>query len=97
MSQLPEVTPQHSTAWVAQTWLSFALSFGGTLVCLYVAPVDLWMKACLAMGVVFTVGSTFSLAKTLRDQHESTRLHKRIDDARLNRMISEHDPLKPAL
>ncbi len=97
MSSIPEVTPQHSTAWVAQTWLSFVLSFGMTLISLYFAPVELWVKGCVGMGLVFTVGSTFSLSKTLRDQHESTRLHKRIDDARLNRIISEHDPLKPAM
>jgi len=43
------------------------------------------------------VGSTFSLAKTVRDQHESESLRKRIDEARVNRIIAEHDPLKPAL
>ena len=60
-------------------------------------PVDPWVKAFMAMGLLFSVGSTFSLAKTVRDQHESDSLRKRIDEARVNRIIAEHDPLKPAL
>ncbi len=97
MNHLAEVTPHHSPAWVAQTWISFALSFGMTLLCIYAMPGDLWVKACLGMGTFFLVGSTFSLSKTLRDQHESLRMHKRIDEARVSRMIAEHDPLKPAI
>jgi len=29
--------------------------------------------------------------------HESMRLTARIDDARVSRLIAEHDPLKPAV
>lgn len=87
--------PVHSPAWVAQTWLSWALAFGGTLLGIYALPGDFWVKGFLAMGLLFTVGSTFSLAKTLRDLHEQGRLVARIDEARLEKMLSEHDPLKP--
>jgi hypothetical protein len=97
MSKLPETTPMHSSAWVIQTWLSFALAFGVTLMGIWFLPVDGWMKAFLGMGTLFTVGSTFSLAKTVRDQHEADSLRKRIDDARVSRLIAEHDPLKPVL
>jgi hypothetical protein len=51
----------------------------------------------MAMGLVFTVGSSISLSKTLRDQHESERLTARIDDARVSKLIAEHDPLKQAV
>lgn len=87
----------HSTGWVVQTWLSFALAVGVTGIGIWHLPVDIWVKAFMAMGLVFSVGSTFSLAKTIRDQHESESLRKRIDEARVNRIIAEHDPLKPAL
>jgi hypothetical protein len=60
-------------------------------------PVDVWVKAFMGMGLLFSVGSSLSLAKTLRDQHEADSLRNRIDEARLNRIIAEHDPLKPAL
>ena len=92
----PDVQPPHSPAWIAQTWISFALSFGLTLVGIYAMPADLWVKGFLAMGVLFTVASSVSLSKTLRDQHESERLTARIDDARVSKLIAEHDPLKTA-
>ncbi len=87
----------HSTGWVVQTWLSFAAAVGVTAIGIWHLPVDIWVKAFMAMGLLFSVGSTFSLAKTVRDQHESESLRKRIDEARVNRIIAEHDPLKPAL
>jgi hypothetical protein len=90
----PDVPTSHSSAWVVQTWLSFAISIGVTACGVWCLPVDAWIKAFIAMGLLFSVGSTFSLAKTVRDQHEAERLHKRIDDARVSKYISEHDPLK---
>lgn len=97
MSKIPEVTATHSPAWVAQTWLSFALAVGTTTFGIWCLPVDGWVRAFMGMGLLFTVGSTFSLAKTVRDQHESDTLRKRIDDARVSELIAKHDPLKPAI
>ena len=92
-----EASQIHSSAWVAQTWISFVLAVGVTGMGIWFLPVDVWVKAFMGMGLLFSVGSTFSLAKTVRDQHESESLRKRIDDARVSRMIAEHDPLKPAM
>ncbi len=92
-----EAAQIHSSAWVVQTWISFVLAVGVTAMGIWFLPVDVWVKAFMAMGLLFSVGSTFSLAKTVRDQHESESLRKRIDEARVNRIIAEHDPLKPAL
>lgn len=91
----PKVVVAHSPAWVAQTWLSFVLSVGVTAVGVWNLPVDIWVKAFLGMGLLFTVGSTFSLSKTVRDQHEMEQLGTRIDEARVSRLLSEHDPLAP--
>jgi len=92
-----ETPATHSAAWVAQTWISFVIAVGITSMGIWFLPVDVWVKAFMAMGLLFSVGSTFSLAKTVRDQHEAESLRKRIDEARVNRIIAEHDPLKPAL
>ncbi len=97
MSKMPEASQFHSPAWIAQVWIAFAAAVGVTSMGIWYLPVDVWVKAFMGMGLLFTVGSTFSLAKTLRDQHEADSLRKRIDDARVNRIIAEHDPLKPAL
>jgi hypothetical protein len=86
----------HSPAWVTQTWVSFVVSLAVTGIGIWFLPLDIWVKAFMGMGLLFSIGSTFSLAKTVRDQHESQSLRKRIDEARVNRIFAEHDPLKPA-
>src|SRR5687767_14952841 len=94
---LTDIPPAHSPAWVVQTWLSFGISIGVTSLGIAYLPVDAWVKAFMAMGLLFTVGSALSLAKTVRDMHEASRLTARIDEARVSKLIAEHDPLKPAI
>jgi hypothetical protein len=93
----PEMAQSHSPAWVVQVWLSFLIALFVTGVGIFYLPVDGWTRAFLGMGLLFSVGSTFSLAKTVRDQHESGALTKRIDEARVSKLIAEHDPLKLGL
>lgn len=86
----------HSAAWIAQTWISFVVAVGVSAMGIWFLPVDGWVKAFMGMGLLFSVGSSISLAKTLRDMHESQRLQARIDEARFHKLITEHDPLTPA-
>jgi hypothetical protein len=90
----PQVQETHSGAWVAQVWISFAISVGVTMMGIWFLPGDAWIKAFMAMGLLFSVGSSLSLSKTVRDQHEAQKLTKRIDEARVSKYIAEHDPLK---
>ena len=92
--QVPTAPMKHSPAWIAQTWISFAMSTGLTIVGIYGLPVDIWIKGFLLMGLVFSVGSAVSLSKTMRDQYESDQLAVRIDEARVSKLISEHDPMR---
>jgi len=87
------VQPTHSGAWVIQTWLSFVLAVGVMAIGIYHLPIDGWQKAFLGMGMLFTIGSTFSLSKTVRDQHEQERLTARIDEARVTKLLAEVDPV----
>lgn len=97
MANMPQPIQPHSSAWIAQTWISFVVAVGITAMGIWFLPVDVWVKAFMGMGLLFTVGSTFSLSKTVRDQHEALSIKQRIDDARVSRLIAEHDPLKPSL
>lgn len=81
-----------TNAWVMQVWASFALSVCATTIGILNLPVDNWVKGYMGMGVLFSVGSTFSLAKTSRDIHESKRLISRVDEAKLEKILAEHDP-----
>jgi hypothetical protein len=64
---------KNTTAWRFQVWASFGLSV--TMMCagIYHLPLDWWMKGYLLMGLVFSIGSCFGLAKTLRDDHDTER------------------------
>ena len=83
----------HSAAWVIQTWAAFMISISGMSVGILNLPVDNWVKGFMGMGLAFTVGSTISLAKTTRDIHESKKFTSRVDEARVERILSEHNTL----
>jgi hypothetical protein len=83
-----------SNAWILQTWLSFALSIGITATGIANLPVGIWEKGFMAMGLSFSVGSTFSLAKTQRDLYESTKLTSKIEEAKVEQILSQHGGLK---
>jgi hypothetical protein len=84
----------HSTGWVAQAWASFILSIVAMSVGILNLPVNNWVKGYMGMGLVFTVGSTVSIAKTTRDMHEAKRITARVDEARVEKLLNEHHPLK---
>jgi hypothetical protein len=84
----------HSNGWIAQVWISFALSISATTIGILYTPVDNWIKGYLGMGLFFSVASTISLSKTVRDIHESQRIISRVDEAKLEKILAEHDPFK---
>ena len=84
----------HSSAWVAQTWISFVVSLGATSIGILYLPADVWIKGFMGMGLAFSVGSTISLTKTQRDIYEAERLTAKIEEARVERILTEHDSLK---
>ena len=87
----PAPQPGHTGAWIIQTWLSFVLAVGVTALGIIYLPVDAWQKGFLGMGLLFSIGSTFTLSKTVRDQHEAQSFAARIDEARVTKLLAEVD------
>lgn len=87
------INQDHSGAWVIQTWLSFFLAVGGTAIGIYCLPVDPWVKGFMAMGLTFSVGSTISLTKTQRDIYEGGKLTTKIEEAKMEKILAEHNSL----
>lgn len=81
----------HSSAWIIQTWASFILAISCTSIGIIYLPVDPWIKGFMGMGLLFTVGSTVSLTKTQRDIHESTKLISKIEEAKVEKILAEHN------
>jgi hypothetical protein len=84
----------HSQAWVVQTWLAFMLSVGSLSLGIFCLPVDAWVKGYMGMGTLFALGSTASLSKTVRDLHEAKQVTARIDEAKVEKLLAEHHPLR---
>jgi hypothetical protein len=59
---------------------------------IFFLPADIWIKGYLAMAALFLTGTTFTLAKTLRDEHEASRLINKIEDAAAERALREAVP-----
>ncbi|MBD2100299.1 YiaA/YiaB family inner membrane protein [Leptolyngbya sp. FACHB-261] len=92
---MQKLGPQmENPAWIIQVWAAFMISITFTSVGIANLPVDGWIKGFMGMGLTFSVGSTFSLAKTSRDAYEAKRLAARIDEARVERLLTDHHPLK---
>ena len=92
MSQLPQayVSNQSNTAgWITFTYASFALAVAMAGIGIWALPADLWVKGFLTMSSIFLCGSTFTLAKTVRDEHEAKRFTNRIEEAKTEKLLME--------
>ncbi|WP_433871226.1 YiaA/YiaB family inner membrane protein [Saccharopolyspora sp. CA-218241] len=82
-----------STAFFVQSVLSFAIALGAAALSVVFLPVGGWVRAFLALALLYVVTSTFSLAKCVRDRQEAASVVSRVDQARLDRFLAEHDLL----
>lgn len=92
MSDQHPTPTAHTSAWIAQTWISFTVSITATAIGILYMPANTWMKGYLGMGMLFSIGSTISLSKTIRDVEESKRMLSRLDEAKLEKMLADYDP-----
>ena len=81
----------NTSAWVTFTYISFGIAAVMMALGIWALPVDFWAKGYLGMGMVFLIGSTFTLAKTQRDEFEAKRLTNRIEDAKTEKLLMEID------
>ncbi|MBX7196528.1 MAG: hypothetical protein K1X94_31030 [Sandaracinaceae bacterium] len=61
----------NTNAWIFQSWLAFVIALAGSSIGIACLPLDVWAKAFVALAFFFTVAQAFTLAKTVRDQHEA--------------------------
>lgn len=84
-----------TTAFFAQAGLSFGIALLAVILGICYLPVDPWMRAFLAVGTLFLVTSSFTLAKCVRDAQESSMIASRLDQARVEKILADHDPFHP--
>ncbi len=86
--------PTNTTAFFVQAGVSFGLALLSLLIGILYLEVDPWVRAFLGLAVVFLTTSAFTLAKCVRDHQESSAIYQRIDQARVDKILSEHDPFQ---
>ncbi|MET9776671.1 YiaA/YiaB family inner membrane protein [Streptomyces sp. NPDC006367] len=91
MSDTP-VKQQSTAAFYGQAVASFTVAMVATAIGIYKLQADAWVRAFLAIAVLYLVTSAFTLAKIIRDRQEAGQLVSRVDQARLEKLLAEHDP-----
>jgi hypothetical protein len=89
--------PKQTTAFFAQSAISFGVSVLGLIMGVWYLPVEGWSRAFLAIGILYAITSSFTLAKCVRDAQETQSVLSRVDEARLERLLAEHDPFKASI
>ena len=85
--------PRTTSAFYLQSAVSFAVSLAVTLIGITYLHESAWVRGFLALGLLYVVTSAFTLAKCIRDRQEETALVSRVDQARLDKLLSQQDLL----
>lgn len=80
---------QNSGAWATFTYVSFAASVAMVALGILFLPVDLATRGYMAIGMMMLVQSSITATKTARDRHEAARLHKRIEEAKVEEFLAK--------
>ncbi|MCZ4118998.1 YiaA/YiaB family inner membrane protein [Streptomyces sp. H39-S7] len=88
------IQQQTTAAYFAQAAISFAIALGSMAVGVAYLPVGAWVRAFLGVGLLYLVTSAFTLAKCVRDRQEVGQVVSRVDQARLDKLLAEHDPFR---
>ncbi|MFJ4684125.1 YiaA/YiaB family inner membrane protein [Streptomyces sp. NPDC091377] len=88
------VKQQTTAAYHGQAVASFAIALGATAVGIFRLDADTWVRAFLGIAVLYLVTSAFTLAKVVRDRAEAGQIVSRVDQARLEKLLAEHDPFE---
>ena len=60
-----------TSSWVLAVWIAFAAAFSLTAWGLWRMNIVDWQKGFMVVSWLYLVSSTFTVAKTVRDQHEA--------------------------
>ncbi|MEU5217999.1 YiaA/YiaB family inner membrane protein [Streptomyces sp. NPDC020807] len=91
MSDTP-VKQQNTAAYYTQAVISFGIALAAVAVGIYQLEASGWVRAFLAIAVLYLTTSAFTLAKVIRDRQEAGQIVSRVDQARLEKLLAEHDP-----
>jgi len=81
---------KNTTAFFAQAAISFGVASIAVGIGITYLPVDRWIRGFLAIGALFLVSSSFTLAKCVRDHQEDAQ-------TQMLRMLDHQEPRRSSL
>ena len=96
MTSKNDSTAKNTAAFAAQAAISFGAALFAMLVAIWFMDADPWIKGFLALGTLYLTTSTFTLAKVVRDAQDAGTVVRRVDQARMDKLLAEHDPYRVA-
>lgn len=85
---------KNTTAFFAQAGISFAVALVAMLFAILYLPVDPWTRAFFGITTLFLTTSAFTLAKCIRDAQDDQYVVTRLDQARVDKILADHDPFR---
>jgi hypothetical protein len=79
-----------SMGWLFFVKASFFVSIAAMIAAIIFMPADLMLKGYFGLNSLFLVSSTIMLSKTMRDEHENSRMINKISEAKTNKIIQEY-------
>jgi hypothetical protein len=79
-----------SASWVFFVKISFVIAALSMIAGIWFLPTEPWIKGYMAIGLFFVIGSSITLTKTMRDEHEANKLIKKIDNAKTEKILKEY-------
>ena len=86
--------PKNTNAFYLQAGISFGVALLTMIFAVLYLPVDPWIRAFLGLGVMYLTTSAFTLAKCVRDAQENQAVYARLDQARVDKILADHDPFR---
>jgi hypothetical protein len=85
---------KNTNAFFMQAGISFGIALLTMIFAVIYLPVDPWIRAFLGLGIMYLTTSSFTLAKCIRDAQEDQSVVTRLDQARVDKILADHDPFR---
>jgi len=73
-------------------WIGFVVSFVGITAGIIYMEGDIATKGFLLMSYLFSVTACFTVAKVIRDKHESEKFINKVEKSKTERFLTENLP-----
>ena len=80
----------NSKSFYVMAWIGFSIAFTGMLIGLTYLEADWATKGFIAMSYLFSVISCFTVAKVVRDKHESGKFLNKLESTKIEQYVAQN-------